>query len=94
MTYTKEQVLEYLNGQNSLEGAINNLNYIGSDRARIIDRNNGKTLFYLGEDVKTKNQVKAEVIKYLKSQACEMSGKEELMSMAEALDYNELTLVK
>lgn len=94
MSYTKEQILEYLNGQQSLVGAINNIDYIGSNRPMIVDTFSGKTLFFVEEGVTTRGQLKEAIIKFDMDRGAEMSGHEELMELDELLEYSNMKLVK
>lgn len=53
-----------------------------------------ETEFWIGPNIKTKEQLKERIIKHMEEHAWEKSGHEELMTIPELLEYLELKLIK
>ena len=93
--YTKEQVLEFLGDQRSLQGAIENIDDINSGNPSIIDKNTNKALFYFDKSVlNTQDKLKTRIVKHMEDNAWETNGKGDYMSLRELMDYLELSIKK
>ncbi len=53
---------------------------------------NGKTVFYIGDDIKTRGQLKTRIIKHMEDNAWEKSGYEEIMKLEELLESLEMEI--
>ena len=91
MSYTKEQILTYLNEQPDLKSAIENIDNITTDKRKIVM--DGKTLFYIEDHIKTKGQLKQRIIEYMGEEGWELSGYEEVMKLQEILDICKMKVI-
>lgn len=93
MTYSKEQILDYLKQQPNLKSAINNLDNIDSDKKRVVSTIDNKTLFYIEDHIKTRGQLKKRIIEYMGQEGWELRGDEEYLKLQELLDGCEMKIV-
>ncbi len=91
MSYTKEQIIEYLGTQESIENAINNIEYITKTNRKVMY--DGKVAFYIDETITNRGQLKKRIIQHMEDNAWEKSGYEEIMNLDELLNSLEMTII-
>lgn len=91
MTYTKKQIIEFLKTQESIDNAINNINYIGNKDTKKMMMD-GKVIFFIDKNITTRGQLKKRVIKYMEDNGWEKSGYEEVMTLNELLSHCEMEI--
>jgi hypothetical protein len=91
MSYTKDQVIDYLNTQDTIKNAIENIDYINKPNRKVMY--DGKVAFYIHSTITNRGQLKSRLIKHMEDNAWEKSGYEEIMSLDELLESLEMEVV-
>jgi hypothetical protein len=90
MSYTKEQIIEYLKSQENIDSAIENIDYIDSGLRKAV--RGDKVLFYIDKEIITKGQLKTRLIKYMHDNGWETRGYEDAMKLDDLLSLCEITI--
>lgn len=78
ITYTKQQILDFLCRQNSLKDAIKNIDNINYQTSKVLDKYSQKVLFYFNKD---DDNLKNKIINYVYNEGYKLSNRENYMSL-------------
>jgi len=91
--YTREQVLDFLNEQSSVDSAIENIDGIGTENPAIINLDTNKVLFYFDKtEFNTQEKLKNRIIKHMRDNDWETRDREADMQLKEIFKQFNLKL--
>lgn len=90
---TKEQVIEFLKEQESLQIALDNVDSIGKDLPAIINLDTDKVAFYFDKsEINSASKLKDRIVKHMKDNGWETRDREDYMDLKELMKTFNLKL--